>query len=49
MGNISGKCCKMVKTFSESLALYDRMWEKMAQPETPQMTIYYGVHAMRAG
>ena len=40
MRNISDKGCRIVRTFSESLAVYDIMWKNMAEPERPQMTIY---------
>ena len=49
MRNISDKGCTMVKTFSENLTVYDRMWKNMAEPERPLMTIYYGARALRAG
>jgi hypothetical protein len=47
--NISDKGCRMVKTFSENLAVYDGMRKNMAEPERRQMAIYYGARALRAG
>ena len=48
MRNISDKACRMVKNFSENLAVYDRMWKNMVEPERPQIT-YYGARTLRAG
>jgi len=47
--NISDKGCRMVKTFSENLAVHDGMRKNMAEPERRQMTIHYGASALRAG
>jgi len=49
MRNISDKVSRMFKTFSKNRAVCDMMWKNMAQPERPQMTIYYGAHSLRAG
>jgi hypothetical protein len=49
MRNISDNVCRKVKIFSKNLAVYERMWKDMAEWEWPQMTIYYGVCALRAG
>jgi hypothetical protein len=36
-------------SFSENRAVYDIMWKNMAQSDRPQMIIYYGACALRAG
>jgi len=53
MRNISGKLVKKIKTnifilnnvFSKFCS-YEIMWKNMVQPESPQMTIYYGAEEM---
>jgi len=32
--------------FSENFAFYEIMWKNMVQPESSQMTIYYGKEEM---
>jgi hypothetical protein len=48
MRNVSDKTCRKVKTFSENLAVYERMWKNTRERERPQMKIYYGVSVLRA-
>jgi hypothetical protein len=58
MGNISDKSCRENQNthfvfsnffFPEILAVYDKTWKNIVEPDRPQMAIKYGACALHAG
>jgi hypothetical protein len=56
MGNISDKFVEKIKTYilfsifsPKNLAVYEKMWKNMIEPDRPQMTSYYGACAFHVG